>query len=36
MGMLIAASGNMDVGLLFLVIVAVTGCVVLLPLVKRY
>ncbi|AKJ40788.1 MFS transporter permease [Pragia fontium] len=36
MGVLIAASGNMDIGLLFLVIVAVTGCVVLLPLVKRY
>lgn len=36
MGALIAASGNMDVGLLFLVIVAFTGSVVLLPLFKHY
>ncbi|KEY59247.1 putative sulfoacetate transporter SauU [Serratia sp. DD3] len=36
MGALIAASGNMDNGLLFLVVMALVGCVILLPLVKKY
>ncbi|PVZ81760.1 MFS transporter [Serratia sp. S1B] len=36
MGALIAATGNMDNGLLFLVVMALIGCIILLPLVKKY
>ena len=36
MGALIAASGNMDNGLLFLVVMAFIGCIILLPLLKKY
>lgn len=36
MGALIAASGNMDSGLLFLVVTAFVGCIILLPLLKKY
>ncbi len=36
MGALIAVTGKMDSGLLFLVVMAFMGCLVLLPLVKRY
>lgn len=36
MGVLIAATSNMDDGLLFLVVMAFTGCTILLPLLKKY
>jgi MFS-type transporter involved in bile tolerance (Atg22 family) len=36
MGALIAATGNMDNGLLFLVVMAFIGCIILLPLLKKY
>ncbi|TQI82091.1 sugar phosphate permease [Serratia fonticola] len=36
MGALIAATGNMDNGLLFLVVMAFVGCAILLPLLKKY
>jgi hypothetical protein len=36
MGALIAATGNMDNGLLFLVVVALVGSTILLPLLKKY
>lgn len=36
MGAIIALTHNMDTGLLFLVVMAVLGCVLLLPLIKRY
>jgi fucose permease len=36
MGALIAATGNMDNGLLFLVVMAFVGCAILLPLLNKY
>ncbi|HGM7399760.1 TPA: MFS transporter [Serratia marcescens] len=36
MGALIAATGNMDNGLLFLVVMAFVGCLILLPLLRKY
>lgn len=36
MGMLIASTHSMDSGLMFLVVVAALGCVLLLPLLQRY
>lgn len=36
MGALIARSNNMDSGLIFLAVISVLGCLLLLPLVKRY
>jgi len=36
MGAVIAATGNMDNGLLFLVVMAFVGCTILLPLLKKY
>ncbi|HEI8868164.1 MFS transporter [Serratia sp. AKBS12] len=36
MGALIAATSNMDNGLLFLVVMAFVGCIILLPLLKKY
>jgi len=36
MGALIASTHSMDSGLLFLVVMAVLGCMLLLPMLKRY
>ena len=36
MGALIAATGNMDNGLLFPVVMAFVGCLILLPLLRKY
>ena len=33
---LIAATGNMDNGLVFVVVMALIGCIILLPLLKKY